>query len=90
MKKSSAKKSITLDKLAGMVQRGFSDLTDNMNNRFTSVEGRLDSFEGRLDSLEQGQEDIKLRLGYVAHRFELVDLQKRVEILERKSSMRHK
>jgi hypothetical protein len=38
----------------------------------------------RLTALEDGQEQIKLRLDNVAYRFELVELQRRVDFLEKK------
>ena len=71
------KKETTIDDLALMVAKGF---------------GNIDH---RMDSLDHGQkeivknnsiehDDIKTRLDNVAYRFELVELQKRVEILERK------
>ncbi len=45
-------KKITMDVLAGMVQRGFSE----MGGRFDKVDDRLDKVEGRLDTVEK---DIK-------------------------------
>ena len=66
-------KKITTDNLAVMIKKGF----DHMDESFKQV-------EGRLDCLEKGQEEIKLKLDNVAYRFELVELQKRVEILEKK------
>lgn len=67
------KKIIQLDDLAVMVKSGF----DQVDKRFEHME---ESF----GTLEKGQEEIKLRLDNVAYRFELVELQKRVEILEKK------
>ena len=63
----------TIDDLAVMVKGGFD-----------AMDGRFDKMENRLDGLEQGQEDIKLRLDNVAYRFELVELQRRVELVEKK------
>lgn len=74
------KKEITLDDLAGMVQRGFV----GVDKRFDKVETRLDGVEERLKNVEIGQEDIKLRLDNVAYRFELKQLDERVTSLERK------
>lgn len=68
---------ITNEHLARMVKRGF----DQMDERF----GKID---GRLDILEQGQEDIKLRLDNVVHRFEFKDLVKRIERLELKVGLK--
>jgi len=44
----------------------------------------FDEVKVRLDTLERGQEDIKLRLDNVAYRFEIVALEKRVDVLEQK------
>ncbi len=48
-----------------------------------------DNLEPALNNLEQGQEEIKLKLDNVAYRFELVELQKRVEFLEKKLGIAH-
>lgn len=47
-------------------------------------------FIKKFESLEKGQEDIKLRLDNVAYRFELVELQNRVEFLEKKMGISHR
>ena len=65
-------KKVTLDNLAGMIKRGFD-----------GVDKRFDGIEKRLANLEEGQEEIKLKLDNVAYRFELVELQKRVDRLEK-------
>jgi archaellum component FlaC len=75
---------ITLDDLAVMIQKGF----DNVDDRLKTVNGRFDSIETQLGSLEMSQEDIKLRLTEVAHRFELRELTKRVEKIEKQLTMR--
>lgn len=79
MKKS--KKNVTLDSLAGMVAAGFTGMEQKFDTRFDVV-------EKRLNTLEHGQEDIKLKLDNVAYRFELVELQRRVELLEKRSGVR--
>ena len=66
--------------LARMVKKGF----DHVDSRFNKVDKKFDTMNNRLDILEQGQEDIKLRLDNVAHRFELQELQKRLERVELK------
>lgn len=73
------KKEVTLDDLAGMVSEGFS-----------GVEERFNSVEDQLKDLDEGHSQIKLRLDNVAYRFELVELQKRVEHLEHKAGIRYK
>jgi len=69
----SKKKETTTDDLAVMINRGFEQTRED----FKQV-------DKRLGSLENGQEEIKLSLNNVAYRFELVELQKRVERLEKK------
>jgi len=81
MKKNGKKTSI--NDLAIMVNRGFNSVTENMGKRFDSV-------EKQLNNLEQGQEAIRLRLDNVAYRFELVELQKRVDVLEKKVGVKSK
>ncbi len=76
------RKNITLDDLAAMVAGGFSDLTNGMNSRFDAV-------EKDVKELQNGQEQIKLRLDNVAYRFELVELQRRVVLLERRAGIKH-
>jgi DNA anti-recombination protein RmuC len=71
-------KDITINELAGMVKTGF----DEMGKQFEKVDKHFDKVENRLTTLEKGQEDIKLRLDNVAYRFELVEVLKRLKILE--------
>jgi len=68
----------TVDKLAIATKKGFDGIHGEMNNRFDRV-------DSRLEKLERGHEDIKLRLDNVAYRFELKELEKRVNILEKKA-----
>lgn len=79
--KSMKEKNVTIDDLARMVKSGF----DSVDKRFDGVDGKFIGIEKRLDNLERGQEDIKLRLDNVAYRFELLELQRRVELLEKKA-----
>ena len=66
--------------LALIVKAGF----DGVDKRFDGVDKRFDGVDKRLNTLEQGHEDIKLKLDNVAYRFELNDLEKRVEKIEHK------
>lgn len=63
---------ITINDLGIMVKQGFDGVTTEL--------GKLNQ---RMDTLERGQEEIKLRLDNVAYRFELVELQKRIEKIEK-------
>lgn len=64
------RRGITIDKLAAMVQGGFEEM------------GK--SFEELKKGNEREHEEIKLKLDNVAYRFEVVELQRRVSLLERK------
>jgi len=79
-------KKITMEDLALMLGRGF----NGVDEKFKLVEKKLTEHDKRFDTLEQGHEDIKLRLDNVAYRFELVELQKRVDVLGKKVGVRHK
>lgn len=70
---------ITINKLAATVD----NLTIAVKNGFDDVDKRFNTVEKRLDTLDRGQEDIKLRLDNGVFRFELIELQKRVEILKK-------
>ncbi|OGE74522.1 MAG: hypothetical protein A3K06_00050 [Candidatus Doudnabacteria bacterium RIFCSPHIGHO2_01_52_17] len=86
------KKETTIDDLAVMVKNGFEGVTGEMNSRFDQAHRDMNSRFGevnhRLDLLEQGQEQIKLKLDNVAYRFELIELQRRVEMLEKKAGIK--
>ncbi len=81
MKKKIKKKNITLDDLAGMVANGFEGVGKELSEVETGL--RKDIYQ-----LKEGQEQIKLRLDNVAYRFELVELQRRVKLLEKKVGVR--
>ncbi len=50
---------MTLDDLAGMVARGFSDVNEKMDRGFASVNGRLDKVEDRLEKVEATLEKVE-------------------------------
>jgi BMFP domain-containing protein YqiC len=76
-----ATKNNTIDDLAVMVQKGFDEVNKGVQKGFDAV-------NDRLDQVERGQEDIKLKLDNVAYRFELKELQQRVELLEKKANFK--
>lgn len=85
-------KKITTDNLAGMTKRGFDELGgkidklgEQMVRGFEVVNNNIRIFS---ENNAREHEDIKLRLDNVAYRFELVELQKRVEILEKKTGIK--
>ena len=83
------KKNTTIDDLASMVARGFENTSTKsdikrLEDKFSSLITKVSLLVAKLSWLERGQEDIKLKLDNVAYRFELVELQRRVELLEKK------
>ena len=70
------KKNVTTDDLAVMIQSGFEN---------TAIKTDLRKLEDKVD---KNHEEITLKLDNVAYRFELVELQRRVELLEKKASFR--
>ena len=82
------KKETTIDDLAIMIGKGFEDVGERIESLKESNAQEHEGMGRKLNSLEQGQEDIKIRLDNVAYRFELVELQKRVEVLERRNGIK--
>ena len=83
------KKNITIDDLASMVARGFENTATKsdikrLEDKLSSLITKVSLLVAKLSWLERGQEDIKLKLDNVAYSFELVELQLRVELLEKK------
>ena len=77
-------KKITIDDLALMVSKGFTETREYMDKRF-------DSIEDRLSNLEKGFEEMKAELFYIraelskrVDKFSHKDLEFRVEKLEEK------
>ena len=82
--KNNNKKEITIDDLALMVAKGFDKMDEKMANGFRSVNGRLDGVEGRLDKIEVDVKDIKANLNKKVDKFTHIELEYRVEKLEKK------
>ncbi len=84
--------------LAVLLNKSFQSMQEYMDKRFTAIEIRLDKIEGRLDkiearlsvledrltSLEQEVENIRLRLDRGATQMDLVEVEKRVFMIEQK------
>lgn len=89
------KSDMTIDDLALMVQQGFDDLTgrlkkhdskfDSIDQRFDKIDQRFDKIEEDISGLKDGQERNTLKLDNVAYRFELTDLERRVQFLEKRA-----
>jgi endonuclease IV len=85
MKKENNK--ITIDDLALMTKRGFDEVGENIKKGFETVNNNIRILS---ENNAREHEEIKLRLDNVAYRFELVELQKRVEVLEKKAGLKQK
>jgi archaellum component FlaC len=76
-------KNMTIDDLAVMVQKGFADAKDQMDERFDHVDERF----GRIDA---DLKAIRKQLTGVVYRHEFEDLQERVKDLENMLAMPNK
>ncbi len=81
---------MTLDKLAGMVARGFANTItrEEFNQRFNEVDQRFDKVDQRFDDLERKIDIVDLRVDQV-HKIlnqgekDFLGLQRRVQVLEK-------
>ena len=64
------------------------DLAIMVANGFTGIHEELEPMKKDIQELKDGQERIQLKLDNVAYRFELIEPQKRVELLEKRIGMR--
>ena len=70
------KKDITIDDLAMMVQRGFSDAAKSIDKRFDAVDVRFDGVDRRLDKMDKRFDRIeKLILSDHKERIERLEMQ---------------
>lgn len=74
---------IGIDSLAVMVGDGFNDVQKQLN----VIKSDIGEMKSDIGELQSGQEDIKLRLDDTAHHFEVVELQRRVSHLEKKTGI---
>lgn len=75
-----AKKNITIDDLASMVQNGFTELREDMDKRFEKVDERFKQVDKRLDGMVTKAE-MNRRFDGLEDRV-LASHQKRIEKLE--------
>lgn len=73
-KKADKRLETTVNSLAAMISKGFNEMKESNAREHKEMAA----------SNEREHEEIKLSLNNVAYRFELVELQKRVEVLERR------
>lgn len=81
---------ITLEKLAAMVEQGFSSMQEYMDMRFTALEARVSALELRMDKIEAEVAAIRRQLHHAIYQPEFVLLEKRVSALERKANSQFK
>lgn len=74
------KKEMSIDDLALMVKKGF----DHVDERFNKVKEDMDILKSDVNDLKKGQKEIKQDLTFTARKFELKELEVRVEKLEYK------
>jgi len=72
---------ITIEDLAGMVQKGFTAAAEENGRRFGGIEKRLDSVDARLGRLETDVHELR---GEIVYRHEFEDALARIKYLERK------
>ena len=83
------KKEITMEDLAGMVQKGFLEINgkfEKIDNRFEKIDNRFEKIDKRFEKLEKGQKEIIEKLDKKADSFELREIKHRIETLELKAS----
>jgi hypothetical protein len=71
---------ITLEGLATMIARGFENTATK--NELAELRNDFKDLKGDVLILQNDVTDIKIRLDYLAPKFEVVDLEKRVKCLE--------
>jgi len=71
---------VTKGEVASIIQHGIDGAVDSLGRM---IKAGFDSVDVQLGELRQGQEDIKLRLDNAAYRFEVVELEHRVDRLEK-------
>lgn len=68
--------------------KGIDQRFDEMDQRFDEMDQKFDEMDQKINNLSEDNArehgEIKIRLDNVAYRFELVALQKRVEVLEKR------
>ncbi len=81
------KQKITLDVLAGMVASGFENTPTKAE--FNELKTDVSILKTDVQMVQADLSDVKLRLDYLAPKFEVRDLEKRVTRLEQKAGLRN-
>lgn len=79
MKKNSGNHGMTIEKLAGITQKGFEDLEFRMDKRFDRVDKRFEFMEERLNKVEDKLDDIEWQLASKADKQEFLEFKKQTE-----------
>ena len=66
----------------GEIDRAIDEVGRMVKQGFDHVDTRFDQLDVRLVKLETGQDRMQLRLDQAAYRFELVELEQRVDTLD--------
>ena len=67
------KKEITMDELAGMVQRGFVALENKMDGKFEIVDKKFDQIDKKFDQIDKKFDQIDGRLDQIDRRLDQID-----------------
>lgn len=82
---------ITKTEFAGMlkeeIDRAIGELGRMIKHGFDQVSDEFGRVYQRFDNVDREISDIKLRLDQAAYRFELVELERRVEVLEKRNGL---
>lgn len=73
----------TIEDLSRMIKAGF----DQVTGQFGHVDNEFAGVRKELGQLQIDVSDIKLRLDQAAYRFELVELERRVDVLEKHTGL---
>lgn len=79
------KKETTIDDLAVMINNGFNEMKENNAREHEEIiKSNAREHKEMIESNTREHEEMKLRQDEVPYRFEFVELEKRVEVLERR------
>ena len=71
-----------VDKQFANVDKQFENLAVNIQKEFLLINGKLDKLQNEVNSIKYDLEDLKLKIGQSAFRYEIENLEKRLKIVE--------
>lgn len=77
-----------ISELAIIIKNSFESLEEGLSKRFSQIDQRFDAIDDRFDLIDGDLEDVKLRLDNKANKFELKELDNRVEKLEKHTGLK--